>query len=183
MYTKQIIKQTEFWLSSFIIKNNICPFARRENELGSIHYAVTESNDTERCLEVLFEECVRLNADTEIETTLIIFPHHFSKFEDYLNFLALAESLLIEQKYEGIYQLASFHPHYCFEGSSLMDPANYTNRSPYPMLHLIREISLEQALISFPHPEKIPERNIKLTRKLGLKKVQSILNESYNNHY
>ncbi len=183
MDTKQIIKQTEVWLGSFIIKYNICPFARREYELGRIHYAVIESNDTKKCLELFFEECIRLDSGMEIETTLVIFPHHFLQFEDYLDFLALAETLLIEQNYEGIYQLASFHPHYCFEGKSTMDPANYTNRSPYPMLHLIRESSLEQALQSFPHPEKIPERNINLTRQMGLKKLQAILKESYNTQY
>lgn len=179
MNTKQIIKQTEFWLNSFIIEYNICPFARQEYELGSIHYAVITSNTTEQCLQLVFEECIRLDTETEIETTLIIFPHRFIQFEDYLDFLALAESLLIEQNYEGIFQLASFHPHYCFEGTSPTDPANYTSRAPYPMLHLIRENSLEQALQTFPHPEKIPERNIILTRQMGLKKLQTILNDSY----
>jgi hypothetical protein len=179
MNTKEIIKQTVFWLRSFIIEYNICPFARQEYERGSIHYAVINSNNTKQCLQLVFEECISLDAKTEIETTLIIFPDLFTQFEDFLDFLALAESLLIEQNYEGIYQLASFHPYYCFEGISPMDPANYTNRSPYPMLHLIRESSLEQALQSFPHPEKIPERNIILTRQMGQKKLQAILNNSY----
>jgi hypothetical protein len=93
----------------------------------------------------------------------------------------MAESLLTEQGYEGTYQLASFHPDYCFDGENKLDPANYTNRSPYPMLHLIRESSLEKALKSFPHPELIPQRNIKLTRKMGINKIQAIFKKIKNN--
>lgn len=175
MTTEQIIDQTKSWLTSFIIHYNICPFAKREYERESIYYSVVKSEQTERCLEALFSECQRLDTHVEVETTLLIFPTQFAIFDDYLDFLNLAESLLIEQNYEGIYQLASFHPHYCFEGEDIMDPANYTNRSPYPMLHLIREASLERALQSYPNPECIPERNVQLTRKLGLEKVQGIL--------
>jgi hypothetical protein len=175
MPTEIIIKQTEAWLTTFIIKYNICPFARREHERGSIYYSVVESTSTGQCLKTIFTECLRLDAEAEIETTLIIYPNNFKQFDDYLDFLAMAESLLIKQNYEGIYQLASFHPHYCFEGENPTDPANYTNRSPYPMLHLIREASLEQAIKSFPNPELIPERNIKLTRELGRKNLQSLL--------
>jgi hypothetical protein len=177
MSADKIIKQTKTWLTTFIIKYNICPFARHEHERGSIYYSVVESNSTEQCLKAVFTECLRLDSQAEIETTLIIYPNHFKKFDDYLDFLAMAESLLHKQNYEGVYQLASFHPHYCFEGENLTDPANYTNRSPYPMLHLIREASLEQAVKSFPNPELIPERNIKLTRELGREKLQNILSK------
>ena len=177
MTTEQVVEQTKSWLTSFIIHYNICPFAKGEYERESIYYSVVESEQTELCLEALFSECQRLDTHTEIETTLIIFPTQFVMFDDYLGFLNLAESLLIEQNYEGIYQLASFHPHYCFEGEDIMDPANYTNRSPYPMLHLIREASLERALQSYPNPELIPERNIKLTRKMGIETIQAILNK------
>ncbi len=180
MPTEQIISQTKTWLTSFIIKYNICPFAKQEYDRGSIHYAVINSNKTEHCLQAVISECLRLDAQADIETTLIIYPNHLSQFDDYLDFLSLAESLLIAQDYEGIYQLASFHPQYCFEGESPMDPANYTNRSPYPMLHLIREASLEHALKSFPHPESIPERNIKVTRELGIEQIQAILSHTFS---
>ena len=178
--TEQIIKQTQTWLRSFIIKYNICPFAKREDDRNSIHYCVVSSKSTEQCLEAVFTECQRLDNDEKIETTLIIFSDHFSQFDDYLDFLSIAESLLEEQHYEGIYQLASFHPLYCFEGEAISDPANYTNRPPYPMLHLISETSLERALQSYPNPELIPERNIKLTRELGNKQIQAILNSDLN---
>jgi hypothetical protein len=87
--------------------------------------------------------------------------------------------LLEAQDYNGVYQLASFHPNYCFDGSLKNDAANYTNRSPYPMLHLLRESSLEQALAHYPNPEMIPENNIKLTRELGLEKMKSTLAACY----
>ncbi len=180
MPTKDIIKQTEKWLTSFIINYNICPFAKQEFDQNRIRYAVIESNKLEHCLESLITECQRLDYETGIETTLVIFPDNFKDFDDYLDFLNIAESLLIDQQYEGIYQLASFHPDYCFDGEMASDPANYTNRSPYPMLHLIRELSLEKALDSYPHPEKIPERNIILTRQLGQEKLQAILQNCYS---
>lgn len=177
---EKIARQTESWLTSFIINYNICPFAKREHDRASIRYSVIESDDLEHSLESVFIECQLLDTNTEIETSLLIFPHGLNNFDDYLDFLALAESLLFEQEYEGIYQIASFHPDYCFDDENIDDPANYTNRSPYPMLHLIREASLERALNSFPNPEKIPERNILLTRQLGLEKLQAILKKCHN---
>jgi hypothetical protein len=92
-----------------------------------------------------------------------------------LDLVAIAEDVLIDQDYEGVYQLASFHPDYCFADSKPDDAANYTNRSPYPMLHIIREASIEKALTKYPNPEQIPERNMQLTRKLGLEKLQTLL--------
>ncbi len=170
------ILQVKTWLSSFIIEYKICPFAQRVyEETESIHYKLVKSNDTGECLETMFAECIRLDRQPEIETTLLIYPNHFQKFEDFLDFLSLAESLLTEQNYSGTYQLASFHPDYCFENEDSNDPANYTNRSPYPIIHLLREASLTLATDSYPNPEFIPERNIKLLREMGLEKIQSIL--------
>ena len=96
-------------------------------------------------------------------------------FDDYLDFLAVAEALLVEQGYEGTYQLASFHPDYCFDGAEQDDPANFTNRSPWPMLHLLREAGLEQALAHYPEPEAIPERNIERMGQLGSERLSAEL--------
>jgi hypothetical protein len=175
----QILNATQAWLTSVIIGYNICPFAKREWDRGSIYFTVSRQTDIEICLEHLMQECERLDSDDGIETTLLIYPDAFAAFDDYLNYLNIAEQLLIEQGYEGIYQLASFHPEYCFEGAALDDPANYTNRSPYPMLHLLREASIERAVAAYPHPENIPERNIELTRALGLAKMQALLAACY----
>ena len=176
----RIIKQTQCWLDSVIIKHNICPFAKRERDKGSIHFCVDENREISQALENLVIECERLDKQPEIETTLFLLAQLGQDFNDYLNFLDIASKLLIEQGYEGIYQLASFHPEYCFEQSEQDDPANYTNRSPHPMLHIIREQSLEKALQSYPNPELIPERNIEYCQNLGLKKMQAMLKQCQN---
>ena len=142
-------------------------------------FSVNQDSVIERCLLNLMLECDQLDTDESIETTLLIYTDAFTGFDDYLDFLELAETLLTEQGYEGIYQLASFHPDYCFEGADQNDPANYTNRSPYPMLHLLRESSIEQAVNAYPHPENIPQRNIELTRELGLAKMRALLSSCY----
>lgn len=182
MTNQHIISATQKWLTSFIIEYNICPFAHREQQRNSIRYQVASSGQLESTLETLIEECIYLDEHTEAETTLLILPKGFSNFEDYLDMLAMAEQLLLLQGYEGVYQLASFHPDYRFgdNGSDTeIDPANYTNRSPYPMLHIIREESLERALSHYPDPENIPVRNIKLTREMGLKNLQQLLAACY----
>lgn len=122
----------------------------------------------ESCLTTLMEETARLDNDPAIETSFIIFSNAFSVFEDYLDLLALGEQLLKQNRYEGVYQLASFHPLYLFADSTDDDPANYTNRSPYPMLHLLREESISKALEHYEDPEAIPGRNINFAREKGL---------------
>jgi hypothetical protein len=176
---QQVISTIQAWVKSFIIGYSICPFAKREWDRGSIYYTLNRTADIEYFLEFLIQECERLDSDDGIETTLLIYPEALSNFDDYLDYLDIAERLLIEQGYEGIYQMASFHPDYCFDGSAPDDPANYTNRSPYPMLHLIREESIERAVAAYPHPENIPERNIELTRRLGQAKMQALLAACY----
>jgi hypothetical protein len=178
--TDQNIKAaTQAWLKSVIIEYGICPFAKREQDRGSIYFSVNHDTEIENCLLNLILECDRLDTEPEIETTLLIYADAFTEFDDYLDFVEIAESLLAEQGYEGTYQLASFHPDYCFQGSDPDDAANYTNRSPYPMLHLLRETSIERAVASYPDPESIPQHNIELTRKLGLAKVQALLAACY----
>lgn len=176
---QQLIAATQTWLKSVIIDYNICPFAKRELDRGSIRFCVSHEREIESCLMNLMLECDLLDADLNIETTLLIYDNAFTAFDDYLDFLDLAETLLVEQGYEGVYQLASFHPDYCFDGAGQSDPANYTNRSPYPMIHILRESSIEQAVSTYPHPENIPQRNIELTRELGLAKMQALLAACY----
>lgn len=179
MPTLSAIAATRMWLETVIIGHSLCPFAKRELDLGSIRFYEDAETRIEICLQNLIAECVLLDGDETITTTLLIYPHGFAVFDDYLDFLGLAEDLLIAQGYEGVYQLASFHPDYCFDETVPNDAANYTNRSPYPMLHLLRESSIEQAVNSHPDAEGIPPRNIKLTRKLGLKQMQALLAACY----
>lgn len=174
-----LINQTKKWLSSVIIDQNLCPFAKREYDNDRIHYAVIETTDTHSQLEQILVQCSALNNDAKRETSLLIFPAALSDFEDFLDVLEIANTLLVEQGYEGIYQLASFHPDYRFDGAGPNEASNYTNRSPYPMLHILREASVETAIKNYPHPEKIPDRNIQVTTDLGLKIMQDLLAECY----
>lgn len=181
MSDRAVIYATQTWLASFIIAYNICPFAKREQQRNSIRYHVTRPEDLPGALEAVITECEYLDSHAETETTLVIFPDLFADFEDYLDLLALAEQLLQDQGYAGTYQLASFHPDYRFESATpdIEDAADYTNRSPYPMLHIIRETSIDRALATYPDPENIPARNIQLTRELGLEKLKALLASCY----
>ena len=178
MDKQQIINATQNWLTSFIIAYNICPFAKQVHDAGGIRYRVLSSQQPEFCLTELIAECRHLDTEPATETTLLILTKACDRFDDFLDLTAIAEQLLIDQGYEGVYQLASFHPDYCFADAGENDPANYTNRSPYPMWHIIREASIEQALQAYPNPELIPQRNIELTRKLGLEKMRALLGAS-----
>jgi len=166
--TEQVIQQTRKWITDVVIACNFCPFAAKEIKQDTIHYQVETSVDPAICLRAFQQECERLDEEKNIETSLLIFPETFPRFDEYLDFVALAEKLLKKQGYEGIYQVASFHPRYLFAGASGDDAANYTNRSVYPMLHLLREDRVEAALLKYPNPEAIPDRNIVFARTKGL---------------
>lgn len=161
------ILHTEKWVKDVIMKYNICPFARKEVEKKSIRYVVIEQTKSKAVLKQLIDECQILDEQSEIETSLLILPRGFEGFYHYLNLVELANEALFDNGYEGQYQLASFHPDYCFDGEPQTDPANFTNRSPYPTLHIIREASMEKALADYTDPESIPERNIAFARKKG----------------
>lgn len=174
--TTDMIEQTRCWIKKVIIGLNFCPFAKRVFDRNTIRYAVINGNSLDHNLQALIDECIILDSDESIETSLLMFPNTVADFYSFLDFLELANTLMADQGYQGIYQLASFHPDYCFEGEPDGDPANFTNRSPYPMLHLIRETSIEQALQHYPDPEAIPERNIELARSKGLATMRELLN-------
>lgn len=163
------------WLETVVIGLDLCPFAAKPFRQDGIRFSICRSVDTARGLERLIEECRHLDTDLSINTTLLIYPHSLHEFDDYLDFLSLAETLLSEQGYDGIYQLASFHPDYCFADSDSDDPANYTNRSPYPILHLLREDSISEAIERHPDPENIPRRNIAFVRNLGKSHLHALI--------
>ena len=166
------ITQTIAWIKSVVIGCNFCPFAAKPMLQKQIRYLVVEDANKERALDSLLNEFNFLDETSAIETTLIIFPDHFSDFASYLALVSAAEKLLSKQGYDGIYQVASFHPDYYFAGSDPDDPANYTNRSPYPMLHIIREESITNALKHYKDPEGIPGRNVEYAREKGLAYMQ-----------
>jgi uncharacterized protein len=166
--SQQITDQTKKWINDVVVGCNFCPFAANAIKQQRVHYQVETSASSNVCMDSLLREMKRLDDDINIETSFLIFPGSFKKFDDYLDMVSLAEKLLKQHGYEGIYQLASFHPLYVFANSSPNDAANYTNRSVYPMLHLLREESIDKALAHYQDPENIPGRNINFAREKGL---------------
>ncbi|PHS27444.1 MAG: hypothetical protein COA83_00045 [Methylophaga sp.] len=181
MNEQDVITPVKKWLEQLVIGLNLCPFAKQEFIKNRIHFYPSKATTIESLLVDLQQELERLNADNTIETTLLIHPNMLTDFYDYNDFLDIADGLLIDMELDGIYQIASFHPNYQFADTEPDDAENYTNRSPYPLLHLIRENSLEQAVSNYPNPELIPERNIKLMKKMGHTKLQSLFTSYFDN--
>ena len=169
---EQIITQTQKWITDVVIGLNFCPFAAKEVKQNKVRYRVKNNADIKTAIEDLLQECKALDDDEYIETTLLIFPDSFTDFDDYLDLVALAEKALKKKGYEGVYQVASFHPQYRFADSDENDAANYTNRSIYPMLHILREESIDAALLRYEKPENIPARNISFAREKGAAYMQ-----------
>ena len=140
-----------------------------------VRFAVTKAQTETQLLISLQNELELLDSDASIETTLLIHAEVLKDFHDYNQFLNVADALLVEKNVDGIYQIASFHPHYQFAGTEPGDVENYTNRSPYPLLHIIREESLEQAIAGYPDVDKIPSRNIELMHSLGRTKLETLM--------
>ena len=172
---KTVIQQTKNWVEEIVIGLNLCPFASRPFQNETIEYIVNSGDSIERHLQQLADCFTHLDSSAEIETSLLIYPDAYQQFDDYLELLDFANQLLDDLDYTGIYQVASFHPLYRFEGSAEDDASNYSNRSPYPMLHLIRESDLEKAITNYPDIEQVPENNIKKLREIGYKEMQDKL--------
>jgi hypothetical protein len=166
--TTEVIEQTKRWITDVVVGCNFCPFAANVIKQQTIFYQLENSTDAAICITALLQEAVRLDDESSIETIILIFPQSFANFDDYLDMVADAEDMLIAEGYEGIYQLASFHPLYRFADAPEKDAANYTNRSVYPMLHLLRESSIDKALENYKDPESIPGTNIDFARNKGL---------------
>jgi len=176
-----IIQQTQCWLKNIIIGLNFCPFAEREFKKNSIRYWVSDDANLESALHALAAEFQYLDQHAATETSLLIFSASMIEFDDFLELIEYANELLDDLGYRGIYQLAHFHPQYCFAGCEPADASNYTNRSPYPILHIIREKSLQHAIENHPNPDAIPDTNIKLAKQLGADKLQGMLNTCKDN--
>jgi hypothetical protein len=163
------------WVESFVVDMNLCPFAKRELINNRIRFALTAAQTEEELLTALQAEFELLDSDTSIETTLLIHAKVLQDFYDYNQFLDYAEKLLLQMGLEGIYQIASFHPHYQFGNTDPDAAENYTNRSPYPMLHIIREESIARAIADSPNLDQVPARNIALMNQLGKDRLRALM--------
>lgn len=167
---EEIIARTRLWVDKAVIGLNLCPFAKAVQVKNQIRYVASSAETTEQLARELEQE-LRLLAHSDpaaIDTTLLIHPFVLGDFLDYNDFLAIADALLGALGLTEDIQIASFHPHYQFAGTAPNDIGNYTNRSPYPILHLLREDSVARAVTAFPEAEEIFERNIDTMEKLGL---------------
>jgi hypothetical protein len=164
-----VVAATQAWLERAVIGLNLCPFAKAVHGRGQIRYAVSAAETPEALLADLVCELRTLAAadPAEIDTTLLIHPRVLTDFPDYNDFLDVAEAAIEELGLSGEIQVASFHPAYQFAGSEPEDIDNYSNRSPYPSLHLLREASVERAVAAFPDAAAIFEKNIETLRRLG----------------
>lgn len=169
------ITATKAWIKEIIIDLNFCPFAKKEYVNNTIHYQVSNQSKVKTALIEFIEQCQYLQQHDHIETSLIIYEQGFKSFERYLDLVDLANDLLEEYDFEGVFQLATMHPEYCFEGQSYDDACNFTNRSPYPMIHIIREASMAKVLSVYKNPEQIPEDNIELANKKGANFFKTVL--------
>jgi uncharacterized protein len=164
---EQAIASVRHWVESFVIGNNLCPFAGREFQRDRVRFSYTDASSEPQLLNALVDEIKLLNQNLTIETTLLIHPEVLQDFTAYNQFLDQTERLLENLGLTGVYQIASFHPDYQFSGSKPSDAENYTNRSPYPLLHLLREQSVEQAIVGYPDISAVPTHNIALMNQLG----------------
>lgn len=171
---EEILLSVRQWVKTFVLEMNLCPFAKYEMLNNRVRFATTAATTVEQLLVSLQDELELLNRDPSVETTLLIHVHVLQDFYAYNQFLSDADRLLVEMGLDGIYQIASFHPDYQFGGTSPDDAENFTNRSPYPLLHLIREASLERAIAAYPDVEQVPVRNVALMNSLGHNKLQAL---------
>lgn len=165
------------WVEKVVIGLNLCPFAKREWVQDKVRIQISQANSQEQLLQDLVVELALLNRQPEIETSLLVHPHALQNFDEYNQFLDFADALIEEMALHGVYQIASFHPDYQFDGTSNDDAENYTNRSPHPMLHLLRESSLEQAVNLHPNTAAIPTANIELLEQLGVNHMRALLSD------
>lgn len=177
MNPEAVIETTRRWIRDVVIGLNLCPFARRVFDGGLIRYVVTDVPDTTALAAALTDQLQRLAEApaAEVETAFLIHPHALADFLDYNDFVVECDNLLAELDLEGVIQIAGFHPRYQFAGTKPDDIGNYTNRSPFPMLHLLREDSVSAVN---DDPEKlmdIPARNVETLRKLGRARLLALL--------
>lgn len=180
---KQIIAYTNAWVEQVVIGLNLCPFAKPVHTKGQIDYFLSHARDETTLAADLRLAMQRLIASTpdSMDTCLLIHPWVLSDFFDYNNFLNIADEILDELKLIGVLQIASFHPHYQFAGTTEDDVTNCTNRSPFPMLHLLREESLDKATAALPDANVIVDRNLNTMITLGHEgwnRLQSQLKQS-----
>lgn len=163
------------WVETVVVDLNLCPFAKRELVNDRVRFTVTDASTETALLMALESELELLTRDSSVETTMLIHPDVLADFSDYNQFLDLADGLLTQMDLEGVFQIASFHPDYQFADTEVDDPENFTNRSPYPVLHILREESLERAVDCMPDIDQVPVRNIETMNRIGAERLRALV--------
>lgn len=165
----EIIEAVQHWLEKAVIGLNLCPFAKAVHVRNQVRFVVSAAEDVEALQQDLVKELRYLHESdpTEVDTTLLIHPWVLNDFLEYNDYLDIADATLVEMELEGEIQIASFHPEYQFADAPAGDISNYTNRAPYPVLHLLRETSIDRAVDAFPDASTIFERNIETMERIG----------------
>jgi uncharacterized protein len=173
----EIEDQIAGWIERAVIGLDLCPFASSVWKSGRVRIAVSEARTAEDAVRDLMAEAAQLlDADpSRLSTTLVVFAHALADFDDYLDAVADAEHALAEAGAEGVLQIATFHPEYRFAGADPDALSNYTNRSPHPVMHLLREAEVSDAVDAHPDPESIPARNIERIERLGRAAIEALL--------
>ncbi len=175
--SKDPVAQTRVWMERAVIGLNLCPFAKAVYAKGQVRFVLSDASTPEALLEQLAEELIHLRdaSPEDIDTTLIIHPDVLNDFLEYNDFLDNADAAVETLDLEGVIQVASFHPYYQFAGTAFEDVENFTNRAPYPTLHLLREDSVSRAVDAFPDADAIVDRNIETVTKLGAEGWRKLL--------
>ena len=173
----EVERKTLGWVKDFVVGLNLCPFARPLLASDALRVTVCEATEDEVVAGALLDEIelIQKASEAEIATTLVVFPNALRGFDTYLAFLDGAQQLIEEMDLLGVLQLASFHPDYQFAGEPIEAASHFTNRAPFPMIHLLREDMVTRALETYPNPEQIPERNIQKLEDLGRERLQQML--------
>ena len=173
----EVERKTLGWVQDFVVGLNLCPFARPLLASDALRVTVCEATDDEGVAGSLLDEVelIQKASESEVATTLVVFPNALQRFDAYLAFLDGAQQLIDEMDLLGVLQLASFHPDYQFAGEPIEAASHFTNRAPFPMIHLLREEMVTRALEAYPNPEQIPERNIQKLEDLGRERLQQML--------
>ncbi|MBU2897655.1 DUF1415 domain-containing protein [Vibrio hepatarius] len=168
-----VVQHVNQWLKDVVIGLNLCPFAAKPQRNNQIKIFVSNAENEHTLLEDILNQLLELEKKPveELETTLVVIPKMLNDFDEYNLFIDWVEALMRQQNWQGIFQLATFHPGYCFAGTCPQDAENLTNRSPYPIFHLIREDSMAKVLKHYPNPESIPETNIERVENLSQKEL------------
>lgn len=176
MDTEIVVAETRRWIANVVIGLNLCPFAKRPFENGRIRYSVTGAADADALRAELERELLALVAApaAEVETAFLIHPAALADFLDYNDFVVECDELLADLDLEGVIQIVGFHPQYRFANTRPDDVTNYTNRSPYPMLHLLREDSVSRVNDDPAKVASIPKQNMATLRRLGLTGLNKI---------